>query len=83
MKFEDIFVKKNYCVEKIAEKMVATPARGGNYRATSAKDVELALTDGTQEDEVLVRLSKKSKWTPLPRAGFMRLSRLLGQLSRE
>jgi len=67
-KLEDIFVKKNYSVERIDGKMVATPARGGNYRATSARDVELALTDGSQEDEVLVRLSRKSKWTPLPRS---------------
>ena len=68
MKLEDLFVKKNYSVEKIDGKMVATPARGGKYRATSSKDVELALTDGTQEDEVLVRISTKTKWTPLPKA---------------
>ena len=67
MKPEDIFVKKNYSVEKIGGRMVATPTRGGSYKATSAKDVELALTDGSQEDEVLVRLSTKTKWTPLPR----------------
>ncbi len=67
MKLEDIFVKYNYSVEKIGGKMVATQAWGGLYRATSAKDVELALTDGTQEDTVLVRLSTKTKWTRLPR----------------
>ena len=78
MRLENLFVKKNYRVERIAGKMVATPAMGGNYRATSAKDVELALTDGTQEDEVSVRLSTEGKWTPLPSAGFMRLSKLLG-----
>ncbi len=75
MKLEDLFVKKNYCVEKINGKMVATPARGGNYRAASAKDVELALTDGTQEDEVLVRISRKTKWTSLPQAGTARATR--------
>ncbi len=79
MKLEDLFVKHNYSVEKIEGKMVAIQARGGLYRATSAKDVELALTDGTQEDEVLIRLSIKTRWTPLPRAGFMKLTKLLGQ----
>ena len=67
-KLEDIFVKHNYSVEKIDGKMVATLARGGRYRATSAKDVELALTDGSQVDTVLVRTSTKTKWTSLPRA---------------
>lgn len=66
MKLEDIFYQRNYCVKRVAGKMVATLVRKGNYRATSARDVELALTDGTQEEEVLVRLSTKTKWTPLP-----------------
>ena len=60
MKLEDIFVKKNYCAKKIDGLIVANPARGGNYRATSAKDVELALTDGTQAYTVLVRPTKNS-----------------------
>lgn len=67
MKLEDLFVKKIYGVEKIDGKMVASPTRGGKYKATSAKDVELALTDGTQECEVFVRITTKAKWTPLPR----------------
>jgi len=81
MKQENLFVKKNYRAERIGGKMVATPARrGGLYRATSAKDVELALTNGMQRDEVLVRLSTGTEWTPLPRAGYARLAKLaLGQ----
>lgn len=67
-KLEDIFVKKIYSVEKIDGKMVATPKRVGKYKGTSARDVELALTDGTQVDDVFVHINPRSKWTPLPRA---------------
>ena len=66
-KLEDRLIKKNYSVEKIGGRMIATPTRGGLYRATSARDVELALTNGTQQENVLIRRTTKSKWTPLPR----------------
>lgn len=68
MKLEKILLKKNYHVKKIGGRMVATPARGGHYRATSARDVESALTNGTQDYTVLVRPGTGAKWTPLPRA---------------
>lgn len=68
MTLEDLLVQKLYRAKKIGGKMVAFEDTDGNYKATSADDVERALTDKSQRHTVYVTTSYYRKWYKLPKS---------------
>jgi hypothetical protein len=68
MELEDLLLKY-YRVEKINGRMVATEDDDGHYRASSADDVEAALTTGERRALVDVRVGWSRQWRPLMGGG--------------
>ena len=63
----NLFIR-NYRAYMVGGQVFAVPEKHGLYRASSAKGIVDALTDGSQTEGVWVRGGKKSKkWTLLPR----------------
>jgi len=61
MELDDL-VLKTFRADKVGNTIIVTPDADGNYKASSAKDVERALTDKYPPEGVFVRMGKGHKW---------------------
>jgi len=65
MELEEL-VLKTFRAERIGNVIMVTPDPDGNYKASSAKAVEQALTNRYPPEGVFVRMGGK-KWYPMRR----------------